>query len=70
VLLVAAPAVAQEGARTDLATVRTLVAQAAQLIKREDPIDLARAIAQVNLSVEVQTALRTRPAAGLKVAPR
>lgn len=68
-LLVAAPAVAQEGVRTDVATVKKLVSQAASLLRRE-PADLALALAEVNLSGEVEQALRAAPAARLKVAPR
>ncbi|MCU1277531.1 MAG: hypothetical protein JWM53_1077 [bacterium] len=70
VMLVATPALAQEGARTDVATVRKLIAQAATLIARRAPADLALAVAQVNLGDEVRSALVARPAAGLKVAPR
>lgn len=68
-LVAAAPAFAQEGARTDVATVKKLVAQAATLFKRE-PADLALAVAQVNLSSEIEQALHARPAPALKVAPR
>ncbi|HEX8950797.1 MAG TPA: hypothetical protein VF945_03080 [Polyangia bacterium] len=68
-LVAAAPAFAQEGPRTDVTTVKRLVAQAASLCKRE-PADLALALARVNLSGELEQALRARPAAGLKVAPR
>lgn len=69
VMLVAAPAVAREGARTDLTTLRTLIVQVAKLVERP-PVDLALAVAQVNLSDEVRTALHARPAAALKAAPR
>lgn len=68
-LVAAAPGFAQEGARTDVAALKKLVVQAAALVKR-DPVDLAMAVAQVNLSGEVEQALRTRPAPALKVAPR
>ncbi|HEX6839740.1 MAG TPA: hypothetical protein VF334_24355 [Polyangia bacterium] len=68
-LVAAAPAFAQEGARTDVATVKKLVVQAAALVKRE-PADLALALAQVNLSGEIEQALHARPAPALKVAPR
>jgi hypothetical protein len=63
VMLVAAPALAEEGARTDLATLRGLVVQAVRLVERRPPADLALAVAQVNLGDEIQSALRTRPAA-------
>ena len=67
-LVAAAPGFAQEGARTDVATVKKLVVQAAALLKRA-PVDLAMAVAQVNLSGEIEQALHTPPAARLKVAP-
>jgi hypothetical protein len=70
VMLVATPALAQEGARTDLATLRKLVGQAASLLERKAPADLALAVAQVNVSDEVRTALSARPAGALKSAPR
>lgn len=73
VMLVAAPAFAQEqggAARTDLATIKKLLAQAASTLRKEAPADLALGVAQVNLSGEVAAALHARPAAGLKVAPR
>ena len=70
VMLVAAPAFADEGARADVATLRSLVVRAAKLLQREQQADLALAVAQVNLSDEVEAALRVRPAAVLKVAPR
>ncbi len=69
VMLVAAPAFAQERPRTEVATVKTLVAQAATLLGQK-PADLALALARVNLSDEVAGALRARPATALKVAPR
>lgn len=69
ILVAAAPGFAQEGARTDVAAVKKLVVQAASLLKR-DPIDLATAVAQVNLSGEIEQSLHTRPAPALKVAPR
>jgi hypothetical protein len=69
-LSAAAPAFAQEGARTDFATVKKLVAQAAAALTKHEPADLALAIAQVSVTDEVAAALRTRPAPGLKVAPR
>ncbi len=68
-LAAAAPAFAQEGARTDVATVKKLVADAVALCMR-DPGDLAVALAQVNLSTEIEQALHTPRAARLKVAPR
>ena len=69
-LVAAAPGFAQEGgARTDVATVKKLLVQAAGLLKRE-PADLAMGLAQVNLSGEIEQALRTPAAARLKVAPR
>jgi hypothetical protein len=68
-LVAAAPGFAQEGARTDVATVKKLVVQAAALLKRE-PADLAMGLAQVNLSGEIEQALRAPSAARLKVAPR
>jgi len=68
-LVAAAPGFAQEDARTDVATVKKLVIQAAALLKRE-PADLAMGLAQVNLSGEIEQALRTPSAAHLKVAPR
>ena len=68
-LVSAAPAFAQEGGRTDVATVKKLVAQAAGLLKRE-PADLALAVAQVDLAGEIGRALQAPPAARLKVAPR
>lgn len=68
-LVAAAPAFAQEGARTDVATVKKLAAQAASLMKRE-PADLALALVQVNLYGEIGQALHARPAPALKVAPR
>ncbi|HWE30731.1 MAG TPA: hypothetical protein VHB97_22140 [Polyangia bacterium] len=69
-IVAAAPAaIAQEGARADIATVKKLVAQAAMLLKR-DPADLALAVAQPSLADEVAQALRARPAPALKVAPR
>ena len=68
-LVAAAPAFAQEGARTDVATVRKLVADAASLLKRE-PADVALALVQVNLCGEIEQALHARPAPALKVAPR
>ena len=68
-LVAAAPGFAQEGARTDVATVKKLLVQAAGLLKRE-PADLAMGLAQVNLSGEIEQALRTPSAARLKVAPR
>jgi hypothetical protein len=71
VMLVAAPALAEEGARTDVATLRGLVVQAARLIERRSPADLALAVAQVNLGDEMKSALRARPtAAALKPASR
>ena len=69
-LVAAAPAFAQEGARTDVATVKKLVAQAAATLCQRQPADLALAIAQVNLSGEIEHALHARPAPALKVAPR
>jgi len=69
-LSAAAPAFAQEGARTDFATVKRLVAQAAAALTKSQPADLALAVAQVNVADEVAAALKTRPAPGLKVAPR
>ena len=70
VMLVAAPAFADEGARADVATLRNLVVRAARLIQREQPADLALAVAQVNVSDEVAASLRVRPAAVPKLAPR
>lgn len=70
VMLVAAPALAGEGARTDVTTLRTLVVQAARLLQEKAPADLALAVTQVNVSHEIETALRTHPANALKVAPR
>ena len=69
-LSAAAPAFAQEGARTDFATVKKLVAQAAAALTRREPADLALSIAQVNVSDEVAAALKTRRTPDLKVAPR
>jgi hypothetical protein len=69
-LSAAAPALAQEGARTDFATVKRLVVQAASALSKREPADLALAVAQVNLGDEVAAALKTRPAPGLKVSPR
>jgi hypothetical protein len=69
VMLVAAPAFAQEGARTDVAAVKKLLAQAAGLVKRE-PADLALAVAQVDLSSEIERALHASSGTRLKVAPR
>jgi len=68
-LVAAAPGFAQEGARTDVATVKKLVTEAASLFKRQ-PVDLALAITQVNLSGEIEQALRPAPGTRLKVAPR
>jgi hypothetical protein len=64
VMLVAAPALAlaEEGARTDVTTLRTLVMQAARLVQQKPPADLALAVAQVDLSHEIAAALHTRPA--------
>jgi hypothetical protein len=69
-LSAAAPAFAQEGARTDFATVKKLVAQAAAALTRRDPADLALSVAQVNVTDQVAQALKARPAPGLKVSPR
>jgi hypothetical protein len=66
----AAPAFAEEGARTDFATVKNLVAQAAAALTRREPADLALAVAQVNVTDEVARALKTRRTPGLKVSPR
>jgi len=69
-LSAAAPAFAQEGARTDFATVKKLVAQAAAALTHREPADLALAVAQVNVTDEVAAALKTRRAPDLKAAPR
>ena len=69
-LVAAAPAFAQEGARTDVATVKKLVAQAAASLTKREPADLALALVQVNLYGEIEQALHARPAPALKVAPR
>ena len=68
-LLVAPPATAQPRGRTEAATLLELAGQAATLMERE-PTDLALAVARVNLSDEIVKALRTRPPAALKAAPR
>ncbi len=65
----AAPAFAQEGARTDVATVKKLIGQAATLVRR-DPAELALGLVQVSLPAEIEQALHARPAPALKVAPR
>jgi hypothetical protein len=62
VMLVAAPAFAQERPRTDLATVRNLAAQVLRAIEARTPADSALAVAQVSISDEVAAALRARPA--------
>ena len=68
-VVAATPALAQEGARTDVATVKKLVAQAATVARR-GPVELALGLVQVNLSCEIEQALHARPAPALKVAPR
>jgi hypothetical protein len=61
VMLVAAPAFAQEGARTDFATLQKLATQAAKLLDRQ-PGELTLAIAQVNVTDELAQALRAERA--------
>jgi hypothetical protein len=71
VMLVAAPAFAQEAApRTDFATLQKLATQAAKLVQRQ-PADLTLGVAQVSLCDEVAQAMRTERArpTRLKVAP-
>ncbi len=71
-MLLAAPAFAQEAARTDLATLQKLAAQAGKLLERQ-PADLALAVAQTNLCDEIAQATRQermRSTTRLKVAPR
>ena len=73
VMLVAAPAFAQEGgARIDFAALKQLATQAAKLVDRQ-PADLTLAVAQVSVCDEFAQAVRTeraRPTQRLKVAPR
>jgi hypothetical protein len=69
-LSAAAPAIAEEGARTDFATVKNLVAQAAAALTKREPADLALAVAQVNVTDEVARALKPHRTPGLKVSPR
>ncbi len=72
VMLVAAPAFAQEAPRADLATLQKLVVQASKLLDRQ-PADLSLAVAQVNLCDEIAQAARQErlhPTTRLKVAPR
>ena len=71
VMLVAAPAFAEERPRTDLATVRNLAVQMIRAIEARTPAQSALAVAQVSVSDEVAAALRARPAADpLKPASR
>jgi len=63
VMLVAAPAFAQEGGRVDFATLKALATQAAKLVERQ-PADLTMAVAEVSVADEVAHAIRaerTRP---------
>jgi len=70
VMFVAAPAVAQEGARTDFATVKKLVLETAAAVGQRTPTEAALALAQVNLSDEIAHALHAPRENRLKVAPR
>jgi hypothetical protein len=70
VMLVAAPAFAQEGARTDFATVKKLAEEAVAAVRAHTPAETALSLAQVNLSDEIAHALRTPHGERLKVAPR
>jgi hypothetical protein len=73
VMLVAAPAFADAAVaapRTDVATVKRLLAEAATLLQHRAPVDLALAVADVNVTTEVEQALRAPAGVRLKVAPR
>jgi hypothetical protein len=69
VMLVAAPAFAEEG-RTDLATLKQLVAQTSAAIGKRTPSQAALLVAQPSLSDEIAQALRAPRENRLKVAPR
>ena len=69
-LSAAAPAFAQEGARTDFATVKKLVVEATAALTREQPAGLALSMVQFNFTDQVAQALKTPPAPALKVSPR
>ena len=69
-LSAAAPAFAQEGARTDFATVKKLVAEAAAALTKQEPAGLALSMVQFNFTDQVAQALKTPPAPALKVSPR
>ena len=65
-----APALAEEPAHTDFATVKKLVAQAAAALTHREPTDLALSVAQVSISDEVAHALKSAPTTRLKASPR
>ena len=73
VMLVAAPAFAQEGgARIDFAALKALATAAAKLVDRQ-PGAVTLSVAQVNICDDFAQAVRTervRQAQRLKVAPR
>ena len=69
VMLVAAPAFAEE-ARTDLATVKQLVAQATSAVTKRSPAETALLLARPSLSDEIAQALRAPRENRLKVATR
>ncbi|HXU73803.1 MAG TPA: hypothetical protein VN947_31000 [Polyangia bacterium] len=72
VMLVATPALAQQGAtaRTDFATLKKLFVQAESALTTRSPNDVALGLAQVNLSDEIAQALRAPRENRLKVSPR
>ena len=72
VMLVATPALAQEGstARTDFATLKKLFVQAESAVTTRQPSDVALGLAQVNLSDEIAQALHAPRENRLKVSPR
>ncbi|HEY2745254.1 MAG TPA: hypothetical protein VGL86_11545 [Polyangia bacterium] len=69
-MFAATPAFAQEGARTDLATIKKLVSQAANALSARGPGAAMLSLAQPNLSDEIVQALHTPRENRLKVAPR
>ncbi len=68
-VLTFAPAFAQEGARTDVAALKKLAAEAVALCSR-GPAELALSVVQPDLTTEVAQVLHAHPAPRLKVAPR
>jgi hypothetical protein len=71
VMLVSAPALAQEGnARTDFATLKKLFTEIGSTVVKHAPGELALGVASVNVSDEIAQAIRTPRENRLKVAPR